>query len=92
VEQFFNQKKKTKTMKNFNKLIPALTLVAAVTLNSCQDNSNEARGEEAGSTDSTLLDNYNNAYPNNRIHMNDSNKAGDSSVMQNDTVPRKPAQ
>ena len=78
-------------MKKFSKAIPVLAVILAITFSNCgSDTSNEARGEDAASEDSTILHNYNNDYPNSRIHMNDSNKAGDS-VMQNDTVPMKPA-
>ncbi|RYY28176.1 MAG: hypothetical protein EOO04_08555 [Chitinophagaceae bacterium] len=78
-------------MKKFSKAIPVLAVTLAITFSNCgSDTSNEARGEDETAGDSAVLQNFNNDYPNNRIHMNDSNKATDS-VMQNDTVPMKPA-
>ncbi len=77
-------------MKKISSVISAVTFALIITISSCGNNSNEATGDEAATQDTSLMNNYNNDYPNNRIHMKDSNNAGDS-AMRGDTVPMKPA-
>jgi hypothetical protein len=48
--------------------------------------SNEKVGDTIGTQDTSLLNNYNNDYPNDRIHMQDSNAVADSSKSHGDTT------
>jgi len=76
-------------MKNARSLHFLLIFLVALCLGSCgsPESSNEKSGDTTKTQDSSLLNNYNNEYPNNRIHMQDSNAAKDSS-RKNDSVKK----
>jgi hypothetical protein len=68
-------------MKNIRILSFSLLIFVVPGLGSCgsAESSNEKSGDTTKIQDSSLLNNYNNDYPNDRIHMKDSNAASDSS-------------
>lgn len=69
-------------MKNFNRVfVPVLAALMAMTFFfACGDNgtSTTNSGTDTTGTDTSILDDANNSYPNDRIHITDSNKATDS--------------
>jgi hypothetical protein len=69
-------------MKNFNRVfIPATAIIFSMTMffacGSDGTSTSDAKTDTA-QTDTTILDNYNNEYPKDRIHITDSNKGKDS--------------
>ena len=68
-------------MKNIRLLSLSALIFVVIGLGSCgsAESSNEVKGDSAKTQDSSLLNNYNNDYPNDRIHMKDSNATADSS-------------
>jgi hypothetical protein len=70
-------------MKNPKNIIIAVLAVILILslIFACNSGSNgDASKSDSTTKDSSILDNYNNEYPNNRIHLNDSNLAKDSPV------------
>jgi hypothetical protein len=70
-------------MKYFVNIYFSLVIMVTVGMLAC--NSGESSNQESGDTiktqDSSQLNNYGNEYPNDRLHMQDSNAAKDSSTI-----------
>lgn len=69
-------------MKNTKNVIIAVLAVILILslIFACNSASNgDTSKNDSTAKDSSILDNYNNEYPNNRIHLKDSNLAKDSS-------------
>lgn len=75
-------------MKSVAKLSTLLLFTVAISISACDNDSNEATGDEIETQDSSILNNYNNTYPDNRIHMKDSNSAEADTTLGRDTLRR----
>ena len=58
-----------------------LMLVTGILSCGSGETSNEKVGDEAKTQDTSQLNNYENEYPNNRIHMQDTNASTDTSKL-----------
>jgi hypothetical protein len=70
-------------MKSFVNIYFSIVLMITVGMLSCNsgETSNEESGDSVKTQDSSMLNNYGNEHPNDRIHMQDSNAAKDSSTI-----------
>jgi hypothetical protein len=70
-------------MKSFVNIYFSIVLMITVGMLSCNsgETSNEESGDSIKTQDSSMLNNYGNEHPNDRIHMQDSNAAKDSSTI-----------
>jgi hypothetical protein len=70
-------------MKTFVNIYFSVIIMVTIGMFGCNsgETSNEESGDSVKTQDSSLLNNYGNEHPNDRIHMQDSNAADDSSTI-----------